>query len=232
VSISQATDKTLLEMEGVSPLKIVKIPHGFDWREFQKVSEESIGTIRKKWNIRTSKHVVGVIARHIEWKGIQYIIPAFRGFLKKYPDASLVLANASGPYHKALMELLVDFTPGQVVIIPFEEDVVSLYGLFDVYVHTPVDPLSEAFGQTYIEALICGVPSVFTLSGIAAEFVKDRSNALVVPFRNSAAILEALCLLAEDEVLGRQLAIHGKRDVLSRFGLENMVALLRKMYDE
>ncbi len=231
VSISQATDRVLLESEFVSPSKVVKIPHGFDWKEFQDVSNATVQLVRRKWGIPEGRPVIGVIARHIEWKGIQYIIPAFKAFLKEYPGTVIVLANASGPYHEYILGMLKELESDRVILIPFEENVNALYRVFDYYVHTPVDPWCEAFGQTYVEALAAGVPSVFTLSGIAAEFVKDHENALVVPFRNSGAIHTALCELAENKELGLRLARNGKRDVTSRFGINNMVTLLKKLYD-
>ena len=58
--------------------------------------------------------------------------------------------------------------------------------------HVPIDSMSEAFGQTYIEALASRVPSIFTLSGIACEFAKDRVNCLVVPYKDSDSIQLAL----------------------------------------
>jgi hypothetical protein len=56
----------------------------------------------------------------------------------------------------------------------------------------PIDDTIEAFGQTYIEALISGVPSVFTLSGVASEFIENGKNALVVDYKNSEQISVAI----------------------------------------
>ncbi len=179
ISISQATDQTLLELEHVPLSKVVKISHGFDLNVFTEVFLERTEQIRKKWQIQKHHPVVGIIARHIEWKGIQFIIPAFQKFLNENPNAFLVIANASGPYHNAIKELLKSIPTDRVILIPFEEDVAALYSVFDFYVHTPVDPICEAFGQTYVEALAAGIPSVFTLSGIAAEFIQHDRNALV-----------------------------------------------------
>ncbi|MFZ1808150.1 MAG: glycosyltransferase family 4 protein [Cyclobacteriaceae bacterium] len=230
VSISQATDYTLLRLEGASPDKIVKIPHGFSFNTFDNVDEGQSMRMKRKWMISGQYPVIGVIARHIEWKGIQFIIPAFKKLLNEYPKAILILANADGPYIKTISELVKTIPSASLVIIPFEEDVAALYSTFDLYIHTPVDSLCEAFGQTYVEALAAGVPSIFTLSGIAVEFIEDNKNALVVDFKNSDSIYQTMVKLLKDSKLRRRLVENGKQDVLSRFGIEPMLIALRNLY--
>ena len=230
ISISSATDITLTRLEKVSESKIIKIPHGFDLNIF-KVSTERTEQIRSKWGIEENKPVVGVIARHIEWKGVQFIIPAFRQFLEEVPTATLILANASGPYHQKILELLKQLPKESYTLIPFEEDVAALYSVFDLYVHTPIDPICEAFGQTYIEALAAGVPSIFTLSGIAAEFIKHERNALVVDFKDSDGIKTALTRLWKEGELRKHLIENGRQDVVSRFEIKTMTESLRKLYE-
>jgi glycosyltransferase involved in cell wall biosynthesis len=231
ISISQATDKTLIQLENVSPDKIIKIPHGFALNIFDSVDIEQRNAVRKKWKISEDQPVIGVIARHVEWKGIQFIIPAFKKFLDENPKANLVLANAEGPYHETILKLTQAVPSDRIVMIPFEEDVAALYSTFDLYIHTPVDHLCEAFGQTYVEALAAGIPSIFTLSGIAAEFIKDKNNALVVKFKDSESIYQAMINLWNDSELRNHLAKNGKIDVHSQFKIQGMLTTLKKLYD-
>jgi glycosyltransferase involved in cell wall biosynthesis len=231
VSISGATDETLLKLENAKAAKVVKIPHGFDLDIFSSVATTRVESIREKWNIKRSNPVIGVVARHIEWKGVQYVIPAFEQLLKLYPHACLVLANAGGPYHEELKALWKKIPIENICIIPFEEDIASLYRCFDLYVHVPVDNLCEAFGQTYVEALAAGVPSVFTLSGIAPEFIKHMENAWVVDYKNSIQIYEALKTLLSSEILREQFQVRGKVSVAA-FTISAMIKRLEHLYDE
>jgi glycosyltransferase involved in cell wall biosynthesis len=231
VSISQATDDTLVRLEQVSVRKIHKIPSGFDFTVFTDVSKERVQRVRERWGVPEGRPCIGIISRHIEWKGLQYSIPAFAGFLRAHPEATLVLANASGPYHQTVMDLLKNIPSQHVVLIPFEEDIAALYPLFNLYIHVPIDPTCEAFGQTYVEAMAAGIPSVVTLSGIAAEYVEHRQNAWVVPFKDSAAIGEGLETLWHDEELRHTLVENGRQAVLSHYGLVPMLALLNELYD-
>jgi glycosyltransferase involved in cell wall biosynthesis len=232
VSISQATDEVLMTLENVRREKIRKIHHGFHLSAFRETNYKDIQSLRSRWGIPDNRPCVGVIARHIEWKGVQFIIPAFRKLLKDFPSAVLVLANADGPYHKTLLAQLHELPAGSVVLIPFEEDVASLYAVFDLYVHVPIDKTCEAFGQTFIEALAAGIPSVFTRAGVAAEFVEHKRNAWVVDFCNADHIYQGLMVLLKDAGLRRTLQIEGRRSVEELFTFEKMMTALKDLYEQ
>jgi glycosyltransferase involved in cell wall biosynthesis len=172
---------------------------------FSSVSAERVGELAGRlFGGRKPFPVVGVISRFLELKGIQHIIPAFRKLLAEYPGACLVLANAKGPYEPEVRKLLAGLPGGSYVTIPFEKDIAALYRLFDVFVHVPVDGHSEAFGQIYIEALASGIPSVFTLSGIAHDMIRHGENALVVPYCDPDSIFGAVKrILTDPELAGR-----------------------------
>jgi glycosyltransferase involved in cell wall biosynthesis len=170
-----------------------------------------------------------MISRYIKWKGVTYGIEAFEGLLATYPKAHLILANAQGPDRTLVQDALAKLPHGSYTEIGFEEDIAALYQLFDVFVHLPIDDHFEAFGQTYIEALACGVPAVFTLSGIAAEVIEANENALVVPYKDSLATAAAIGKLLEDDELKRKLIRNGKLTA-ERFNLKTFISQLEKLY--
>jgi glycosyltransferase involved in cell wall biosynthesis len=114
---------------------------------------------------------------------------------------------------------------GSYESIGFESNVYDLYSLFDIYVHTPVDPYCEAFGQTYVEALAAGVPSIFTLSGVAREFAMDEPLATIVPFRDSEAIYRAMIALIKNKPKNEI-----KTPYFSNFELKNYIQKLIELY--
>jgi glycosyltransferase involved in cell wall biosynthesis len=185
--------------------------------------------MKMKYLPQSAGPVIGVISRYVEWKGIQYVIPAFKKILQAYPYAHLVLANAKGSYENSIKEMLKEIPQGNYTEIGFEEDLFTLYKLFDVFVHVPVNADIEAFGQTYVEALASGVPCVFTLSGVAKEFIIDRINALVVPYKNSDAIYEAIAELLENELLRNTLVSNGQKSV-EPFALNIFINKLEELY--
>ena len=229
IAISKNVQEVLTNKEGVLKSKTSIIYHGFDFDKFQKIDNQKIIQLKAKYNISHSP-VIGVIARHIKWKGITYIIEAFKMLLIKYPKAKLILANSSGPHHKYILDQLNQLNSENYTLIKFEPDLFTFYQLFDVYAHTPIDDTIEAFGQTYVEALAAGIPSVFTLSGVAKEFIKDQENAFVVGYKNSVEVYHAIESLIENKPLRKKLINNGKQSI-KQFSLDLFIKKLEKMYE-
>lgn len=233
VAISESVKNILVEREGVHPEKVELIPHGFNLGIFRHAEDERIQCIKAKYGISPEKWpIIGVISRYTEWKGIQFIIPAFKNILQLYPNAALLIANAKGEYFDCIKKELSSIPKSSYREVAFESDIVALYKTFDVFVHVPVDPFSEAFGQTYIEALAAKIPSVFTLSGIALEFIKHEQNALVVPYKNSKAIEESVIKILSSTQLRERLQECGFRAVESQFNFSLMVERIKEFYNE
>lgn len=233
VAISKNIDD-LLKKQGVPAKKRILIHHGFDLDRFSHPQNEEVLRIKNTYNPKNQFPVVGVISRWLELKGIQYTIDAFQQLLKTHPDALLCLFGASdnADYSKEINALVQTLPEQNVRVVGFENNVYDLYQLFDLYVHVPVNPTCEAFGQTYVEALAAGIPSIFTLSGVAREFIVHEENALVVPFRDSASIHQAMLLLLSNQTLNEKLRLKGPESVCEMFSFVQYIAQLNKIYTD
>lgn len=230
VAISGEVKKILLDWEHVDPEKVILIPHGFLLDTFEQKEERTISDLKDKYGLNNAYPVIGVISRFTVWKGIQYIIPAFADILRTYPNAVLLLFNATGDYEKEIGEMLEKLPEKSYRKIAFESEIIAAYQLMDIFVHVPIDSHSEAFGQIYVEALAAGIPSIFTLSGIAPDFIKNGENALVVPYKDKNAIFSQMQRLIADPVLRAKLTTNGKRIVREKFTLDQMISQLNNLY--
>ncbi len=230
VAITQNTKDLLME-QGVAESKIKIVHHGFDIDRMMRPDPSEIRRIKQEYNPENKYPVVGVIARWMKWKGIHYIIPAFEKLLKEYPNAKLCLFNASddADYSREIREMLNTLPAGSYQIVAFEKKIYDLYHLFDIYVHVPVNPYCEAFGQTYVEALAAGIPSVFTLSGIAREFITEE-NAYIVDFKNSDDIYTKMMAIIAKQKDPDKLFKNGQEVVLKKFTLERYISNLLSIY--
>ena len=231
VAVSENVKRVLMRDEGVQERKIRVIQNGFDLERFANVPQSEIDELAVRYRTVGRHPVVGVIARYLDLKGIQYAIPAWKRLRGEYPMAHLILANARGPFADEIKRLLSDVPASAYTEIPFEENIYALHHLFDIHVHAPIHPEIEGFGQTYVEALSCGTPSVFTMSGVAPEFIRHEHNALVVPFEESDPIYEAMRRILTDDALRERLAQQGKADV-QRFAVDGMIRKLESLYSE
>jgi glycosyltransferase involved in cell wall biosynthesis len=233
IAITEQVKQILLHKENVSQKKITLIHHGIDTKYFEERNESNIRALSQKYNPSGRSPVIGMVARQTHWKGIQFAIPAFAEVLNTHPNAVLILANANGDYEEEIDRMIKEQLPaGSSVKIKYEYDTSSLYKLFDVYVHLPIDEVVEAFGQVYVEALSAGTPSVFTLSGIALDFIKNEENALVVPHQNSSEVGKAILRLFSDPALCSKLSENGRAVVREKFSLERFLENLKAMYNK
>ena len=230
VAISGIVKKILTDWEKVPEKKIILIPHGFLLDEFEHEDKNKINTLTEKYDIANAYPVIGVISRFTEWKGIQYIIPAFKNLLNQYPLATLLLFNASGDYSEQINKLLAGLPNHAYRTVKFEPEITTAYHLMDVCVHTPTDEHSEAFGQVYIEALAAGIPIVCTLSGIANDSLVHKQNAWIVPHKDSGAITNGIQHILQDETL-RQSLISKGRETAKDFSLQRMINSLNNLYE-
>jgi glycosyltransferase involved in cell wall biosynthesis len=230
VAPSETARRTLVERDGAAPAKITVIPHGFDLAAFGGATAADAARMRAKYGLGDDAPVIGVVSRFLAIKGIDDIITAFQRLLATHPRAQLVLANARGQQEREVRARLREVIPGRYTEVVYEEDMPALYRTFDAFVHVPIEPHYESFGQVYVESLASGVPSVFTLAGAAGDFVRDGENALVVPARSPDSIHEALLRLLNDPALRARLAANGRRDVEDRYDLPRMLRALEDLY--
>jgi glycosyltransferase involved in cell wall biosynthesis len=230
IAPSRHVKDTLVSCDRAAPSKIILIHHGFDLEAFANVSFEDVQNLKDKYNIKNVAPVVGVVARYVEYKGINYIIEAFQSLLEDYPSAFLILANARGNYRKVIHRQLQSVPNNRYVEIPFDNDIEALYSLFDVFVHVPIAPALEAFGQVYVEALAAGIPSVFTPAGIVDEFVIHNKHAYLVDYQNSSQIYKGIKTILETSSLRESLISNGYQRVQEMFNLKQMIKSLETLY--
>jgi glycosyltransferase involved in cell wall biosynthesis len=230
IAPSKVVEDVLIVLENVEKDKIVVVHHGFDLDYFKNVPENTKLSLSCKYNSEGQHPVIGVVSRFTELKGIQYIIPAFKKLLIQYPNALLLLFNAQGDYKNNIDALLHDLPDRNYKTIVFEQELAAIYTLFDVFIQASTDFSIEAFGQTYIEALASAVPSVFTLSGIAQDFVIHEKNALAVPFKDSESIYAAMMQLYENPSLAQQLSAEALKVVTEKYPLHKMIQSLERLY--
>jgi glycosyltransferase involved in cell wall biosynthesis len=230
VAPSEQARRTLIDHDRVPQRKVVVIPHGFDLEVFSSLGDADALRMRAKHRLGDDRPIIGVVARYERIKGVEYVIPAFAEVLAHYPLARLVLANARGNWAQQVRCMLEVLPRDRYTEIVFEEDMPALYKTFDVFVHAPLRPWLESFGQVYVEAMAAGVPCVCTTAGIAGEFMVDGVNALLVESKNSGQIRQGIVRILKDPALRERLVANARRSVEERFCLGQMIRSLEDLY--
>ena len=223
IVVLSSAHASLLKKEGVAKDKLRLIPHGFDLDYFKNVSADRIQKVRNKYQIPSDCKIIGTIARFTHWKGIQYIIPAIEAISNK-ERIFWVLANATGDYHREIRAGLSKLPTDTYCEIEFEQDIAALYQTFDLFVHTPIHPAAESFGQVYVEALLSHTPSIFTISGVLSDIDIKQDAVVLVPFGDSEAILRGIEKVMNCTWNPNQLI------KLDQYSIDAMIVNLKELY--
>lgn len=232
VSVSKVTTNILVDKEGVEPDKITEIAHVFNSKLFENINDARVKAIRAKYNLDQKDFIIGVISRYIEWKGIQYIIPAFKELLKTQPNLVLVLANAKGNYQNSIKSHLKTLPNNSFREISFESDLHALFRAFNIFVHVPINKNAEAFGQVYVESILSEIPSVFTVSG-EANYLKEFKDGIEwVDYEDSISVKSAMEKIIRNYEHYQKDIIKTKKSILDYYTIENQYNKFSKIYNE
>jgi glycosyltransferase involved in cell wall biosynthesis len=230
ITPSKVAQRIVTDWEQVPPGKVTLLSPPLDVEKFSRPSSTDVAILRDRYNPQRRYPAIGVISRWVDWKGIQYVIPAVERLLERYPDLLLLLFNAVGNYGETLRPLLSRLPERNYRVVAFESMNEALYQIFDVFVHVPVDEFVENFGYVYTEALAAGVPSIFTLSGVVSGLVEHMEHCYVVPHANTDAIYAGLRTLADDPARARQIAEAGRGILPREFRPDVHVRALERIY--
>ncbi|WP_449416931.1 glycosyltransferase family 4 protein [Phormidium nigroviride] len=250
IGVTNTSKQGMIE-DGIPEDKITIIPTGFDVSEFENVDNSRIDKLRSKYLANHQGPVIGVAARYVRWKGVEYVIEAHKQVLETYPNAILVLSGTHtnrasleekirnarkedivAPQYEDIISItnkLSELPDGSYVEIPFEEDIFALFRLFDVFVHVPTDSIQETFGQVYVEAMLSKVPSVITLAGSALDYAVHKENAWVVDYKNSDRIAEGILALLSDARL-RETIVNNAFLCAQQYDIKNHIRQLEDFY--
>jgi glycosyltransferase involved in cell wall biosynthesis len=175
------------------------------------------------------------VGRLVERKGVEVAVEA----LASLPDAELIVAG--GP----AAEELGDDPEARRLSARAEElgvaerlrlvgrvehrDVPALLRSADVVVTTP---WYEPFGIVPVEAMACGRPVVGSAVGGLLDTVDDGVTGFLVPPRDSAALVAAVCRLLDDRRMRARFGRAARLRAVSRFGWSRVARDTESAYVE
>jgi len=133
---------------------------------------------------------IAQIGSYIARKGIYYGNPALNTILKAHPTVQVSFLGTGCPVEQVLEDFDADVRDRIQVMPRFNHD--TLPDLLSTH-HIKLFPtLSEGFSLALTEAMACGLAPVTTATPGPLEIARDGENAIVVPARDTSAIVQAL----------------------------------------
>lgn len=114
----------------------------------------------------------------------------------------------------------------RVHFLGFREDVRHLLAQADIFLLSSV---SEGFSIATVEAMMAGIPVVATRSGGPEEIIDDQQTGILIPPRDSGAMVDAIRQL-EGAELSRRLTAAARTVAIEKFSIDTMVAQYLELY--
>jgi len=203
---------------GVSESQIVIVPNGVDTKIFSPQKK-----VLPYHNILT-------VSRLVYKNGVDTLIKAFNIVKQKYPECTLTICG-TGEHQFELSKLALRLNLSESVVFVGNVDYESLpvyYNNASVFVRPS---RSEGFGNSFIEAMSCGVPIIGTKVGGIPDFLEDEVTGLFCKVDDSKDLAQKIVLLLEDKNLKSKLVKNGLQYV-KKYDWNNIASKFDKQFEK
>lgn len=207
--------------------KVVIIPCSINESllDLKQGEEKQVQAINERYG---GKPIVFFLGRHVEYKGIKYLLEAER-FVRQ--DCVFLIAG-QGPltaqlkeqYHSPRLHWL-----GRIS----EEEKRYYYHAASVFAF-PSITRNEAFGIVLAEAMYCNCPTVtFTINGSGVNWVSlNGETGIEVAHSDFQAYAHAIDKLLQDDILRGRLGRNAKKRVVSLFTRDVVAKQYQELYEK
>lgn len=196
-------------------------------------TKDSDYDLRKQLGLDKHTKIVFTAARIItgskvmlKEKGLINLIQAFSKLSPHYPHLRLLIGVGKASDNlKNEFEAAYEMLMGYIKIHNIEEQtIVKMFPLDempDVYRGSDLFVLpaekNETLGQTFIEAMACGLPVIGAKTGGIPEIITDSYNGYLVPPDDSSILAQRIENLIKDDIIKEKFIIAGLKTVEENF---------------
>lgn len=177
-------------------------------------NDETNNKIEEIRNKHKGKTICYAVGRHVEYKGIEYLIKA-SGYLD---DSFVILIGGKGPLTNELKDMAKDDNKIEFLGRVDEKDMVAYYKACDIFCFPSITK-NEAFGIALAEAMYFGKPAVtFNICGSGVNYVNlNNKTGIECENKNSKEFANAIEKLKKNNVLREQYGKNAKERVINNF---------------
>lgn len=221
VALSNSERGFLTRRRGLSPERVAVIPNGINTVVFDRVASP----------VESSNDLLLFVGQLQEFKGLDYLLEALPAVRAQYPRAALLIVFQTGAlldrYRKSAMRLglseCLDFAGPKT-----PAGLAQLYSTAAIVISPS---LGECLSTVVLEAMCCGAAVIATdVGGIREQL--DEHTGVIVPPRDSAALVHAIGALLADRDRRRRLGQAARLKVRAQFGIRQMIDRHVQLYQE
>ena len=204
--------------------KVLIVPNYVDSGKY--IPELSGYRIRKEHSLENKK-VIFFLGRLVPYKGVEYLIKAYKKVREQVKDSALIIAGR-GPLEQELKKLAADMNIEDIIFTAADEDdIPEYYAACDIFV-LPSITRQEAFGIVLLEAMSSGKPVVSTNISGMPYVVGDAG--IVVPPKDPGALAAAIIKILTDKDLRIGMGRRARERVENEFNKDCATEKTLKVY--
>ncbi len=188
-----------------TPKKIINL--GTDTKIFKPPKDKK--EAKKDLGISTEEIIIGYHGRLGREKNLITLYRAFRRLENNYKNIKLLIIGEGVKDQEEI------FSSNRNIIMPGSKmDVVPYLQAMDIYV---LPSLTETSSLSTMEAMSCGLAVLSTPVGYVKDYIEERKNGMLFPFRNSMVLSMKMELLIKDEELRTRLGKNARKTIKNKF---------------
>lgn len=224
LTTSEVIRKHLID-KGLHGSKIFPVPTGIDLERF-KFSADHRNRVRKRLGLSNHHILVGNICVLRSWKGLDFFIDT----AATLPDPFRFILVGDGPRRHWLHEKAKSLEMENRLIFAGHQDQVEQYfSAIDIFFFTSY--ASEGIPQSLLQAMSIGLPLVVCRTPSVIETLQGIDNFMAIDYGDTEGSQKALIQIS-DRLAHFNEGSDNRKQILSRFGIENMWDALISLYRE
>ncbi|MBN2104190.1 glycosyltransferase [bacterium] len=226
VAVSHAIQRQVMTERHVSAHKTCTIHYGVDIKRFYPGKDSSY--LYRELKLSKRDVLIGTVARLTEQKGHRYLIEAIPGILHAHPDAHFIFIG-DGPLRDELSRQAESLGVRKSIhFLGFRKDIPRLLLNLDLFI---LPSLYEGLPNAVLEAMACGLPVVATSVDGTPEAIVHQETGLLIPPRQSQALIGAVISLLNDRHRMNKMGKAGRKRIETCFSVDNQVSKFIQLYD-
>jgi glycosyltransferase involved in cell wall biosynthesis len=207
---------------------VIVVPNAVDIKHFTKeYSESEIGEVKNKLNKKDGDIMLITTSRLVSKNAVEDIVKS----MPLLPENIKLVIAGRGYMEESIKKLSIMLgVDSRINFIGWlsHAEMPKYLKASDIFIRTPI---SEGFGNSYVEAMACGLPCVATPVGGILDFIKDRETGMYAEVRNHQSIANAIMELVRNPDLVSKIKRQSFEMVKEKYDWELIAMDMKKVFE-
>ena len=228
-----SSKKILTEKDKIPENKVTVIHTGIPDSAVQ-FSEEKRKSTRNKLNISSDDIVIGIVARLVDFKGINILIDSLKIINERYNINNVKLLIVGDGILRGELEQQSERLnlKNEIIFTGFRNDLDNCLSAMDIYTQPSLEMNAELFPLSALLAKSAGLPLIVSDIGDLKYLVKDNSDGFVINPGDADILAKKLISIIKNKELRKDMGKKSLENYKQNFTLKNMIQKILSVYSK